>query len=108
GESRHVGGARAAGHLACLRVVLERRGKMIGRPGRALDDLALVVGVLDLVLGGDRLDLRIREPWTAGLGEVAERQELEAVAVLANLAGDLEAALRLRALVCAGRTRERP
>src|SRR5262249_57123866 len=88
---RHVGGQRAAGHLACLRVVLERRGKMIGRPGRALDDLALVIGVLDLVLGGDRLDLRVRESWTAGLGEGAERQELEAVAGLAGLPVDPEA-----------------
>src|SRR5262249_58767583 len=71
-------------------------------------DLALVVGVLDLVLGRDRLDLRLAEAWTAGLGEVAERQQLEAVTVLADVVIDLEAALQLGAVVSAERAGERP
>ena len=61
--------ARARGVL-----VRQRRREIVGRPAGALEHLALVVrAVLDLVLGGDRLDLRLGEAGPP-VGEVAERQ----------------------------------
>src|SRR5262249_55946153 len=108
GEHRHVGRQSATGHLARLRVVLERRRETVGRPAGAFHRLALVIGVLDLVFGRDRLDLPRTESGTARLREIAEGQELEAVTVLADLTIDLEAALELRAVEFAERAGERP
>src|SRR5262249_56693160 len=96
------------GHLARLRVILERRRETVGRAGRTLGHLALVVELLDLVLGRDRLDLRLGKAGAARLGEVAERHQLEAVTVLADVVIDLEAALQLAAVVGAERPGERP
>ena len=45
---------------------------MIGRPAGALDLIALVVEVLDLVFGGHRFDLRLGEAGTARVGQIAE------------------------------------
>ena len=70
---------------------------MIGEAARPLEHFALVVrAVMDLELGRDSRRLRLGEARAAGIGEIAERQELEAVAGGADLAIDLEAALELR------------
>ena len=81
---------------------------MIGQPAGPLDLIALVVEVLDLVFGRDRLGLRLGEAGAARVRQIAERQHLRRMAVGANLAVDLEAALELRLVVFAERTGERP
>src|SRR5262249_24085792 len=79
-----------------------RRRKAIGQAAGALEHFALVVGsVLDLVFGRDGGGLGRRELRTAGLGEVAERHQRQAVAGRADLAIDPEAALQLRAIILA-------
>ena len=49
---------------------------MIGWPAGALDRIALIVDVLDPVLGGDLGDLRHGKAGTARFGEVAERKQV--------------------------------
>ena len=62
-------------------VVGKRRRETVRQPAGALEHLALIVGaVLDLVFGGDRGRLLAREARTARLGEIAEREQGEAVA----------------------------
>src|SRR5262249_10917102 len=56
----------------------------------------------------DRRRLRPRETGAARIGEVAEREQVDAVTVLTNLAINLEAALQLRLVVHAERPGERP
>ena len=109
GQHRHVRRQRAAVGVACRLIVGERRRKMIGEAARPLEHFALVVrAVLDLELGCDSRRLLLGEARAAGIGEVAERQELEAVAGGADLAIDLEAALELLRVVHAERPGERP
>src|SRR5262249_30048856 len=109
GEHRHIRRQGAAVGKACRLLVRERRRKMIGRPARALEHFALVVGaVLDLVLGRDRLDLRLGEVWSTLFAKSAERHQVEAVTDLANLAIDLESALKLAGIIAAEHTVERP
>ena len=55
----------------------------------------LVRRVLDLVVGGQRLDGGLGEAWATRLGQIAEVQPLDAVAARADLRVDLEAALQL-------------
>ena len=108
GDHRHVRRHRVVARAGGV-LVRPRRRKAVGRAAFALEHLALVVGaILDLVLAGDLLDLRLGIAERAGLTEVAERQQVEAVADRANLAIDLEAALQLRAVVGAERAPERP
>jgi hypothetical protein len=83
-----------------------RAREAVGRTAVALEHVAGVVGaVLDLVLGRDRLHLGlgITEP-----GQVAERDEVEAVTDRADLLVNLEAALELAAVELAERAGERP
>ena len=78
---------------------------MIGKPAGALEHLALIVGaVLNLVFAGDGCRLRLGEVRSTGIGEVAERDQLEAVTGRTNLAVDLEPALQLRLIVHAERS----
>src|SRR6185437_16000280 len=86
----------------------ERRREVVGRTAGALDGLAFVVDVLDLVLGRDRRGLCFREAEAARIREVAERNQVERVAARADLAIDLEAALQLRLVVLAERARKGP
>ena len=82
---------------------------MIGDTPVALDRLALVVdALLVLVFRRHRRRLRGREAGAARLRQVAERQQLHAVTLQADLAIDLEAALKLPLVVAAERTGERP
>ena len=81
---------------------------MIGRPAGPLDLIALVVEVLDLVFGRDRLGLRLGEAGAARVRQIAERHHLRRMAVRADFAVDLEAALELRLVVFAERAGERP
>ena len=95
--SERSGGRAPFSGVARLLLVLERAGNGIGQDGRALADLALLVRrVVDLVVvGGERLDGRLREARAARLRQVAEVQPLDAVAAGADLGVDLEAALQL-------------
>src|SRR5258705_144876 len=102
GRPPHEGRARPG-------VFLERRREVIGGPGRPFEHFTLIVWpVLDLVLARNRVDLRRRESGASGLAEIAEREQPQAVAVLADHAIDLEAALELGAIEGPERPRERP
>jgi hypothetical protein len=68
----------------------------------------IVGSVLDLVCGGERLHLRVREARAAGIGQIAESDQFERVAVGTNLLIDLKTALKLRLVITAKRTAERP
>ena len=82
---------------------------MIGDLAGALEHLALAVRpVSDLKAGRDGRRLRFAEFRAAWIGEIAEREQLEAVTARADLAIDLEAALKLRGVVGAERTVKRP
>ena len=81
---------------------------MIGQPARPLDRIALVVEVLDLVFGGDLLGLRVAIARAARFGEIAEGNHIHRMAVGADLAVDLEAALQLRLVIFSERPGERP
>src|SRR6266849_10833020 len=82
---------------------------MVGGPTRPLEHIALIVGaVLDLVFRRNRRDFRSGKLRSALLAEIAKRQQREAVAGLANVVIDLEAALELAAIELPERTRERP
>ena len=81
---------------------------MIGEASGALDRIALVVEILDLVFGRDRRRLPFGEPEAARLRKIAERKQLQRMAVGADLAVDLEAALQLRLVVFSEWTGERP
>ena len=77
--SDRSGGSRAAIGGARRLLVRERRREIIGRPAGPLEHLALVVrAVLDLVVGGERRRLRLGIAGTAGIGEVAERDVVQA------------------------------
>src|SRR5215471_1276378 len=79
------------------------------RSAGRLEHLALIVrAVLDLVVGGDRLDLAGRELRPALLPDIAEREQRQAVAGLADLAIDPEATLQLRTVEMTERPGERP
>ena len=82
---------------------------MIGRDARPLEHVALVVRTGgDLVFGGERLHLVLGIARPAGLGEVAEGDVFQRMAVRADLAIDLEAALQLGRVVAAENAGERP
>ena len=71
--------------------------------------VALIVGLaLDLVFGRDGRGLRGGETGAARFGQRAERDQLQAVTDLADLAIDLEAALQLAFVEFAERAGERP
>src|SRR6185437_7627964 len=109
GERRHVRRQSAAERRARRLIVRKRRWEIIGNLSGPLKHLALVVrAVGDLEARGDGRGLCLGEAGTARIGEVAERQKLEAVAGRADLAIDLEAALQLRGIVGAERAGERP
>ena len=109
GQHRHVGRQAAAVRGARGIVVRERGRPGIGRPRRTLEHVAGVVrAVLHLVLRGERLDLRFGEFRAARLGEVAEGELFGGVAVRADFAEHLEAALQLRLVVMAEEAGERP
>ena len=100
GQHRHIGRQGAAQRGARGLIVGERRREMIGQPARPLEHLALVVRTVGhLKSGRDRRRLRLGEAGAAGIGEVAERQKLQAVTGGADLAIDLEAALKLLRIV---------
>src|SRR5215471_3368727 len=82
---------------------------MVRRTRRALEHLALVVrAVGHLHLRSNLLDLLRRELGTARLAEIAIGQKPHRMAVGADLAIDLEAALELGVVVSAERGREAP
>ena len=109
GEHRHVGrNAAAIRELRHLHIG-EGLRKRIGRAAGALEHLAVVVGaVRHLELGGERLDLAFGEFGAARIGEVAEMHVLHGMAVRADLAVDLVAALKLRRIVDAEGASEAP
>jgi len=79
------------------------------RPRGTILDLALIVGLaLDLIFGRDGGRLRDRQTGPTRIGKRAERDQLQPVTDLADLAVDLEPALELCAVVFAERPRERP
>ena len=109
GEVGHVGWQLAAERGAGGLVVRERRREGIGNLARSLKHLALIVRTVgDLERGGNGGGLRLGKGRPVGIGQIAERQEFEAVAVRANLAVNLEAALQLRRIVGTERTGKRP
>ena len=91
-------------------LVGERRGKAIGQDGlRTVIDVALVVRrSLDLVFSRNRFSLRRGKFRAALLREIAERNERERVAVLADFAIDLETALQLATVILAEWAGEAP
>src|SRR4029079_4065584 len=90
-------------------VVGEWRREMVRDAPGLLVHLALIVrAVLDLELDRDGRRLLFGEVRAAGIGEVAERHKLEAMAAGADLAIDLKAALELLRIVHAERPVERP
>ena len=109
GEIGHVRRQLAAKRGARGLVVRERRRESIGNLARALKHLALVVRTVGhLESGGDGGGLRLGESRAVGIGQIAERQEFQAVAVRANLAIDLKPALQLSGIVGAERAGKRP
>src|SRR5262249_9519737 len=105
---RHIGRDGAVARPRRLVVGKGRRGRVGGAAG-AVRCLALIVGLaLDLVFGGDGGRLRCGETGPTGSRERAERDQFDAVTDLADLAIDLEAALKLCAVELAERPRERP
>src|SRR5829696_2703614 len=108
-HQRQVGRRLAAVRRSGRLLVREVPREAVGRPPGALEHLAGIVRpVLDLVLGGERLHLTLRELGASGLRQVAEGDALDAVAGLADLAVDLEAALELRPIEGAERALEAP
>src|SRR5437660_10149793 len=84
--------------VARARRLIVREGwrEIIGQPAGALEHFALVVGpILDLVFGRDGLRLRGGKAGPTWVREIAEGDQLQAVADRAHLAIDLEAALEL-------------
>src|SRR5215469_12804143 len=72
-----------------------------------LEHLALIVrAILHLEGCGNRRRLRFGETGSARFGQIAERKELEAVAVRTDLLIDLIAALQLRLVINPQRTPE--
>ena len=98
GDDRHVGRRRAG--------EADRwRRETVRWSAGALDRFALVIdAVLHLVLGRNRRRLRRRKIRSARLREIAKREQLHAVAGLADLAVDLVAALELTAVEFPERT----
>src|SRR5271169_2095205 len=63
-------------------LVREWRGEVVGGPAGPFEHIALIVrAVLDLVIRSERGHLRGRIAWTAGIGEVPERDIGQPVAV---------------------------
>src|SRR5260370_22979840 len=90
-------------------LVREWRGEVIGGPAGPLEHFALVVrSVLDLVFGCEGCRLRRRIAWTAGIGEIAERDIRQAMTGGAYFPVDLQPALQRPAVEVADRTGERP
>ena len=109
GEIGHVRRQAAAERGASRLIVGERRREIVGDFAGPLEHLTLIIRAIgDLEGGRDRGGLSLAEAGTAGIGEIAERQQLEAVAGRADLAIDLEAALQLLRIVLAERTGKRP
>ena len=81
----------------------------VRRTAGPLEHVTRIVGaVLDLVFRCERLHLRFRKFGTAGFREIAEGDELQRMAIGADLPVNLEAALQLRAIVMSEGTREGP
>ncbi len=82
---------------------------MVGGPARPLEHIALIIGaVLDLVFRRNRCNFRRGKFRSALLAEITKRQQREAMAGLANVMIDLEAALKLAAIELSERARKRP
>jgi hypothetical protein len=105
-DDGQVGRHGIVARARCL-LVGERRREVIGEPGGARLDLALIVGLgRDLVFGRNGRGLWDREAGSARLRQCAERHQLQAVTDLADFAVDLEPALELPAIEFAERSRE--
>ena len=103
-QYRHVRRQRAAIGGAGGLVVCERRREAIGEAAGPLKHFALIVGpIRHLEARRDSRRLLRGKTGTAGIGEIAERQKLQAVAVGTDLAVDLKAALQLLRVVGAER-----
>src|SRR5262249_77276 len=102
-------------------VVGKGRRESVGEPARAILDLALIVRLaLDLVFGGDGGGVRGGatrragggwgggERGPAGICQRAERDQFQPVTNLADLAVDVEPALKLCAVEFPERSSERP
>src|SRR5208283_4769980 len=100
---RHIGRQGTERRHRGLRI-REVPRKIIRWTAWAFEHLAGIVGsVLDLVCGGERLHLRVREARAAGIGQIAESDQFERVAVGTNLLIDLKTALKLRLVITAKR-----
>ena len=106
GDRREIRRRRTAVGVGGRLLVGERRREIVVRLARPLEHLALVVRtVLDLVLGRECLDLGIA---VAERRQVAEGDQVERMAVRADLRIDLQPALELRLVEGAEGPGERP
>src|SRR6202035_3278153 len=86
-------------------LVREWRGEIVRWPAGPVEHVAGIVRtVLDLVFGRERRRLRHRIAGAAGIGEIAERDVGQPVAVRADFLVDLQAALQGAAIELAERT----
>src|SRR6516225_8322281 len=112
--SRPLAPRSAASWLAAERgasglLVGERQRKKVGYLAGPLKHFALIVGaVLHLKGCGNRGRLRFGEIGPARIGEIAERKQVEAVAVRTDLLIDLKAALQLCLVIETERAPKRP
>src|SRR5580704_13639959 len=101
GEQRHIGGRRAERRLRGLFIGKIPR-EIIRWPAGPFEHFAGIVwAVLDLVRGGERLDLRFRKAGAAGIRQIAESDQFEGMTIGTNLAIDLKPPLKLRLIVAA-------
>ena len=108
GDHRKVRRQRAVIGKPCDLLVGERRREVVRRPTGPLDLASAIVDLLELVFGSNRRGLLGRVSEAFRIGEIAERQQAQAMAGRAHLAVDLEAALKLGLVKAAERTGERP
>src|SRR6202045_3986009 len=101
GEQRHIGGRRAERRPRSLFIGKTPR-EVIRWPAGPFEHFAGIDwAVLDLVCGGERLDLRFRKPGAAGIRQIAERDQFEGMTIGTNLTVDLKPPLKLRLIVAA-------